>query len=105
MFNKSPYGNKFLPGSEYDTDKLISKLAMDDALILQQIADGRLLINTHYTTINKGQSSKLTAAFTANAKNETLTDYKNNIIWDSTDLAGISINKLTGEFTALKTGK
>ncbi|MFR6562828.1 MAG: hypothetical protein ACLUR5_13515 [Eubacterium ventriosum] len=53
MFNKSPYGNKFLPGSEYDTDKLISKLAMDDALILQQIADGRLLINTHYTTINK----------------------------------------------------
>lgn len=41
---------------------------MDDALILQQIADGRLLINTHYTTINKGQSSKLTATFTANAK-------------------------------------
>lgn len=105
MFNKSPYGNKFLPGSEYDTDKLISKLAMDDALILQQIADGRLLINTHYTTINKGQSSKLTATFTANAKNETLTDYKNNIIWDSTNLAGVSINKLTGEFTALKTGK
>ncbi|MFQ9213816.1 MAG: Ig-like domain-containing protein, partial [Eubacterium ventriosum] len=105
MFNKSPYGNKFLPGSEYDTDKLISKLAMDDALILQQIADGRLLINTHYTTINKGQSSKLTATFTANAKNETLTDYKNNIIWDSTDLAGVSVNKLTGEFTALKTGK
>ena len=26
MFNKSPYGNKFLPGSEYDTDKLISKV-------------------------------------------------------------------------------
>lgn len=105
VFNKSPYGNQFLPGSIYDTNNLISKLSMDDALLLQQIADGRLQINRHYITVNKGQSSKLTATFSANLNNETVADYTNKITWDSTDLSGVSINRLTGEFTALKTGK
>lgn len=105
VFNQSPYGNGFLPESEYDTEKLLSKLSMEEALILQQIADSRLTIDKYYTMINKGQSSKLTATFTTNAENKTVLDYTNKILWDSTDLTGVSINKLTGEFTALKTGK
>lgn len=105
VFNQSPYDNGFLPESEYDTDELLSELSIDDALILQQIADSRLTIDKHYTKINKGESSKLTATFTANEENKTVLDYTNKILWDSTDLTGVSINKLTGEFTALKTGK
>lgn len=105
VFNQSPYGNAFLPQSEYDTDNLLSAMSVENALILQQIADGRLTINQHYVEINKGQSSKLLAMFEVSEDNHTLSEYKNSILWDSTDLTGVSINRLTGEFTALKTGK
>lgn len=57
------------------------------------------------STINKGESAKLNAVFDANRDNEVLNLYTNKILWDSVDLSGISINRMTGEYTALKTGK
>lgn len=180
IFGKTPYGNQFLPNSEYDTGNLLKKMSVEEALILQQIADSRLTIDKHHITVNKGESLKLTGSFfvssnnklffekvedetekdqvsndnensnTSNSsqnndnissgnKNNLLDDfqennnlnndsngeniydktdtpdiedynglylgYKNNILWNTTDLTGISINRVTGQFTALKTGK
>lgn len=174
IFGKTPYGNQFLPDSEYDTGNLLKKMSVEEALILQQIADSRLTIDKHYVTVNKGESLKLTGSFFVSSNNKLFfekveeetgkdnisngntsngsqnngnvsngntnnlldgsqennsnlndesnsgntddkTDtedynglylgYKNNILWNTTDLTGISINRVTGQFTALKTGK
>ncbi len=105
IFGKTPYGNKFLPGSEYDTGNLLKKMTVEEALILQQIADSSLTINEHYVTVNKGESLKLTGTFFASSNNNLYLGYNNNIFWNTTDLTGISINRVTGQFTALKTGK
>lgn len=164
IFGKTPYGNQFLPDSEYDTGNLLKKMSVEEALILQQIADSRLTIDKHYVTVNKGESLKLTGSFFVSSNNKLFfekveeetgkdnisngnvsngntnnlldgsqgnnnnlndesnsgntddkTDtedynglylgYKNNILWNTSDLTGISINRVTGQFTALKTGK
>lgn len=132
IFDRSPYGNKYLPNSEYDKDNLISKVSMENALIMQKIADSRLKVDSYYTTVSKGQNSKLTATFTStqidekettenitenvaktsNEKDTTVSEkkdstptYTNKILWNAVDANSISINRITGEFTALKAGK
>lgn len=135
IFDRSPYGNKYLPNSEYDKDNLISKVSMKNALIMQKIADSRLKVDSYYTTVSKGQNSKLTATFTSTQTDEsettedttkktkdetktsdekettvtdnkdTISTYTNKIMWDAVDANSISINRITGEFTALKAGK
>ena len=73
IFDRSPYGNKYLPNSEYDKDNLISKVSMKNALIMQKIADSRLKVDSYYTTVSKGQNSKLTATFTSTQTDESET--------------------------------
>lgn len=36
---------------------------------------------------------------------DTISTYTNKIMWDAVDANSISINRITGEFTALKAGK
>lgn len=105
IFQKSPVGNKFLPGSEYDTTKLLKDLDENQAVLLQQIADAHLSIDKFYATINKGETDKLSANVIVNEENHTLDSYSNKVYWSSVDQNGISINKITGEYTALSTGK
>lgn len=105
IFNKSPYGNEFMPQSIYDDDNLLANMTGEEATTLQEMADGYLTLNKYSSTINKGESAKLNAVFNANRDNEVLNLYTNKILWDSVDLSGVSINRMTGEYTALKTGK
>lgn len=105
IFKKSPVGNKFLPGSEYDTENLLEGLDENQAVLLQQIADARLSIDKFYSIINKGETGKLSANIILNKENHTLDSYSNKVYWSSMDQNGISINRLTGEYTALSTGK
>jgi hypothetical protein len=105
IFDRSPMGNGFLPDSEYDTEKLLNKMDMNTALILQQTADARLSINEFNVMINKGEKSQLTAELVKNEENHSLDKYLNTILWSSVDAQGVSINRYTGEYTALSTGK
>ena len=43
---------------------------MENALIMQKIADSRLKVDSYYTTVSKGQNSKLTATFTSTQTDE-----------------------------------
>ena len=42
---------------------------------------------------------------TVTDKKDTTPTYTNKIMWDAVDANSISINRITGEFTALKAGK
>ena len=77
----------------------------EEATTLQEMADSCLLLNKYSSTINKGESAKLNCVLNANRENEILNLYTNKILWNSVDVSGISINRMTGEYTALKTGK
>lgn len=105
VFNKSPFGNLYLPGSDYDTEQLLKNVDSEHAITLQQIADTRININSYYTVVNKGQNSRLTAEVIFKEENHILDDYSNAVLWQSMDTNGISVNRKTGEFTALSTGR
>ncbi|MBE5938103.1 MAG: hypothetical protein E7265_08750 [Lachnospiraceae bacterium] len=105
IFGESPIDNGYIPHSEYDKYGLIKSVRMDHTKIIQQMADPYIRIDKHYTVVEKGNTGKLSAVLTKHKDNNSLDGFNNIIQWRSLNPAGISINRITGEFTALATGK
>lgn len=105
IFNKSPFGNKYLPGSELDQYGLLNSMSKERAIIMQNMVDSRLTVNSNYTVVNKGEIGRLYANFLCNDSNTVIKDNNSNIYWRSVNPNAVSVNKITGEFSALATGK
>ena len=105
IFNKSPYGNKYLPGSEFDQYGLLNSMNKDKAITIQNMADLRLSANSSYNEVSKGTTGRLYATYLCNDSNTVIKDNNSDIYWRSVNPEAVSINKITGEFTALASGR
>ncbi|MCR5430842.1 MAG: Ig-like domain-containing protein [Eubacterium sp.] len=105
IFNKTPLGNAYLPGSIYDSEKLLDGLSLDHANQIQKIADASLKFSSKTIKLNKGTSKTTLASLSYTAGNDSLNAFKNNIEYRSIDDGIISINKNTGYMTAINTGE
>ncbi len=107
----SAFGNEFLPGSEFDTDSLLSKLSEENATKLQAVSDTVLNFNLGNIEIIKGKSETNEALVKFSEGNNSATNnsagitYSNSVSYSSLDDSKVAVNKSTGKITALATGK
>lgn len=104
LFDTTSFDNDFLPNSAYDTDKLLSKISVDDAKKIQSIADATLILDKKSIELRKGQTSSVNATFTFTEGNPSLSTFANTIEYFSLNDSVISTNRDTGLITALAVG-
>lgn len=104
IFEKSAFGNAFLPDSKYDTDGLLKNLDTESLRKLQNVADATLKLTQNKVELLKGQSKKITATFNMSKDNSSLEGYKNIPEYFSLNDTIVSANKKNGTITALNTG-
>lgn len=104
IFSKSAYNNHFLPGSEFDTDELLTKLEYDTAKKLQAISDDTLKLSSTTITVNKGKSQNLSAFLQYTPENPLMHLFTNKIEYYSLDGEKAAVNRNTGNVTGLRTG-
>lgn len=105
IFNKSPYGNPYLPGSDLDQDGLLKSMRKKNAILMQNLVDSRLIAKERYVVVNKGESGKLSAKLACKNPKSKKKHSNKTIYWSSVNPNAVSVNTVTGQFTALSTGK
>ena len=105
IFDKSPYRNPYLPGSKLDQDGLLKSMRRQNAILIQNLADSRLVAKDNYVIVDKGESGTLSASFTCDNPRSEKKRSNQAIYWSSVNPNAISVNSVTGQFTALATGK
>lgn len=105
IFNKTPLGNAYLPGSSYDNENLLDSLSESHANQIQKIADASIKFSSRTIKLNRGFSKTALATLSYSLGNDSLKGFKNNIEYSSIDDDIVSVNKNTGYLTALNTGE
>lgn len=104
MFDKTPIGNAYLPGSEFESSLLINSLSLERATLIQKIADARIKFEKNYIEVQKNDLKTMTAEIVADENNDTLDGFKNDIQWYSVDQDALNIDRYTGQYVALQSG-
>ena len=105
IFNKSPYNNGYLPGTDYKNADLIESINSEDARKIQSIADPTIKLSTNYIELKKGHAATLKGTLNYNSENSGLLGFSNTIQYFSLNTDYVSVNRLNGTVTALKNGE
>lgn len=105
IFGKSAFGNAFLPGSTYDTSKLLDSMSVEKAVNLQNVSDPTLAFSKKVLKINVGKKTSTSATLKYTIGNPTMNNINKTITYFSTNDTICSVNKNTCEVTGVSPGE